>query len=156
MSQDLSAGDPSDPNYAGGAPSLNMDFSNKPSEATRPVAASRGSNWAWERTRREQTSVVRAIRLQCFKDRWILLPEKGSHEKLAVIDMEGRPIERAGRLAIAIRHRVEGWGVALNGGHWTPVLQVDVAPDAEWRFQQLSHLMDGSGIEVQRNKTIGE
>lgn len=155
--QDFSQVDPSDPNQSGSTPpSLSMNFSNQKSESTRPVAASRGSNWAWERSQREQTAVVRPIRLQCYTDRWILLPEKGSNDKMAVIELVGRPIERAGRLAIAIRHRVEGWGVAINGGHWIPMLQVDVAPNAEWRYQQLCHLMEGSGIDVKRHKTIGE
>jgi hypothetical protein len=44
--------------------------------------------------------------------------------------------------------------MALNNGHWAPVLHVNVAEEAEWRFQQLQRLMEGSGIDVVRKAKI--
>lgn len=133
---------------------LNVNVSRRAAEMARPLAMARGANWAWDRPQRTQTAVIRSIRVRCYNDRWVILPEKGSNRTPETILFEGTPVERAELLAKAVRRRVEGWGVALAGGHWTPVLHVDVASDADWRFDQLQRLMEGSGIDVQRKETI--
>jgi hypothetical protein len=38
----------------------------------------------------------------------------------------------------------------VDGGYWKPVLNVDVASDAEERYQELTALLQGSGFDVQR------
>ncbi len=135
-------------------PSLNMNLSKGQAELARPVALARGANWAWDRPQRTQTSVIRAIRIRCYVDRWVLLPDKGTNGAPETIDFEGTPAQRAEKLAEAVQRRVESWGVALAGGYWTPVLHVDVARDADWRFDQLQRLMQGSGIDVLKKETI--
>jgi hypothetical protein len=92
--------------------------------------------------------------MQCFSDRWVLLPEKGTNSRPTIITFEGPPVARAEKLAQSVGQRVEGWGMAVSEGHWAPVLHVDVAEDAEWRFQQLQRLMEGSGIDVVRKAKI--
>ena len=47
--------------------------------------------------------------------------------------------------------RVESWGIAVAGGYWKPVLNVQVTPGAEQRFEELRVLLDGSGLEVRRS-----
>ena len=135
-------------------PNLNMNISRSQAELAKPVALARGANWAWDRPQRTQTAIVRAIRIRCYVDRWEIMPEKGSSKPPVTIGFDGSPTERAEKLATEVRKRVESWGVALAGGHWTPVLHVDVAADADWRFTQLQRLMEGSGIDVQRKETI--
>jgi hypothetical protein len=135
------------------SPSVSANWSRSAAEVARPLAQSRGANWAWERPQRTQTAVVRSIQMRCQLDRWIILPEKGSKASPVVIELQGSPEQRAERLAEAVRNRVDSWGVALAGGHWSPVLQVEVAPDADWRFEQLLRLMDGSGIAVVRKQS---
>jgi hypothetical protein len=132
------------------APTISATWKRPSAETARPVAQHLGSNWAWDKPGRTQTSVIRSINMQCLLDRWVLLPEKNSNAAPVVIELEGSEQQRAERLAAEVRKRVEGWGVALAGGHWTPVLQVEVASDADWRYQQLRRLMDGSGISVLR------
>jgi hypothetical protein len=149
-----SNGSNADPGQAGGVPSVNLDLSNKRNDSVKPVALTRGRNWAWRDGNRSKTSIVRAIRLQCYSDRWVLLPEKGSNSPPIVITFDGPPVERAEKLAQAVGQRVESWGMALNNGHWAPVLHVNVAEEAEWRFQQLQRLMEGSGIDVVRKAKI--
>jgi hypothetical protein len=39
--------------------------------------------------------------------------------------------------------------------YWKPVLQFNVTPDAEQRFTELSALLDGSGLTVQRKASVG-
>jgi hypothetical protein len=131
-----------------------MNFSKSPGETAKPIAQSRGRDWAWRDGNRSQTSVIRAIRLQCFVDRWVLLPDRGSKAAPTIINFDGTLVQRAEKLAQAVTERVDGWGVAVAGGHWAPVLHVDVASDAEWRFQQLQRLMEGSGLDVVRKATI--
>lgn len=145
---------PSDPNRQG-MPQVSMQFSNQqPRESSAPVAHRRGRNWAWASGRPTQTSVVRSIFLHCFKDRWVLLPDDRNPEKGLTITFDESPQHRAEQLAIAVNRRVESWGIALLGGSWKPILRVDVASDAQWRFDQLLQLMEGSGIEIQlRNPT---
>jgi len=47
--------------------------------------------------------------------------------------------------------RLAAWGIAGRGMYWRPVLHVYVAPEAEQRFAELSALLEGSGLTVERN-----
>lgn len=123
-------------------------------ESSAPVASRRGRGWAWSQGPPTQTPVTRSVRLQCLSDRWIVLPDSGSANDAVTIFFEDAPQLRAEKLAKLIADRVEGWGLALTGGYWKPVLDVDVAPDADWRFDQLRQLMDGSGLEIQRRQLL--
>lgn len=152
MSSGASGGDPnsqSDPS-APAMPQLSLDFS-KDQERPQPVASQRGRNWAWSDGPRTQTPVVRSIRLHCFKDRWVLLPDDGNPNKGTTISFDQPPQARAEALAQAVQDRVKSWGLALTGGYWKPVIVVDVAPDAAWRFAQLEQLLTGSGLELRRS-----
>jgi hypothetical protein len=132
--------------------SANIDLSRQPEQA-RPVAARRGRDWAWSDGPRTQTPIVRPIYLQCYDDRWVVMPENRTSDKL-VIPFEGTPEERASKLAEVVQARVQEWGFALAGGYWKPELVVDVSPDATWRYNQLLHLFEGSGLEIrQRTRT---
>lgn len=126
--------------------------SRRASETTRPVASHRGRNWAWSQGPPTQTPVVRSIRMQCFGDRWVLLPPTGSTRPGETILLDGIVQERAEQLARMIIDRVDSWGLALAGGYWKPILVVEVADDASWRYDQLVRLLDGSGLEVQRRQ----
>lgn len=158
-SSDVNSNDPSRvPGELQGA-GLNMDMSRQPSNRTgeksvKPLSQSKGRGWAWRDGDRSETAIVRAIWLQCFNDRWVLRPDKGSNLGPVTIQLEGSPVQQAEKLARSVQQRVEFWGVAISGGHWSPVLHVEVASDAEARFQQLQRLMEGSGIEVIRKGTL--
>ncbi len=142
------------PPASGQAPSVAMNNSlNQGSsrrESAAPVAKARGRNWAWSQGPPTETPVVRSIRVQCLSDRWVILPDAGSNKQPESILFDGSPQARAEQLAKLVSDRVSSWGLALTGGHWKPMLSVEVAPDAEWRFVQLQQLLDGSGLDVQR------
>ncbi|MEM8732797.1 MAG: hypothetical protein AAGG44_01150 [Planctomycetota bacterium] len=141
-----------------GAPSLGMQAGQQQrAEGSSPLARQRGSNWALDSRSRSRTAVVRPIQLQCFEDRWLLLPDSGDVRKASSIPYEGTPEQRADQLAKQIQQRVEDWGIALTGGYWRPVLIVEVAPKADWRFNQLKNLFEGSGLEIrQRYSTANQ
>ncbi|QDV27884.1 hypothetical protein [Aureliella helgolandensis] len=120
------------------------------SSSSRPVAAHRGRDWAWSQGPPTQTPVVRNIRVVCYEDRWVILADPSSGSSETSISMDSSPQQRAESLAKLIQKRVEGWGIALTSGYWKPVLVVDVAPNADWRFEQLTRLFEGSGLDVRR------
>lgn len=95
-----------------------------------------------------------AIRLQCYDDRWVIYPDRGSNASPIIIQSDKALMKQAERLAEVVSERVDGWGVAVAGGRWAPVLHVEVASNAEMRFQQLQRLMEGSGVDVVRKSTI--
>lgn len=93
-------------------------------------------------------AIVRTMRLQCYPDRFVLLPSKndGSTE---VFGFFSGDIERATlELATALRSRIDRWGPALPGGRWQPRLEVQTAPGSAMQFDLLRSLMSGSGIEL--------
>jgi hypothetical protein len=93
-------------------------------------------------------TIIRTIRVQCYADRFVLLPPAagGATE---IFGLSNGDVERATmRLATAVRDRIERWGPALVGGRWEPRLDVLVMPDGETRFHQLRTLMTGSGVQV--------
>ena len=95
------------------------------------------------------TKMVRAIRVECYSDRLVLLPE-GGRGALNVYGFSDGDINRASlELATEVRDRVERWGAGMPGGRWHPLLSVTVVPGGEVRFQQLQRLLNGSGIELQ-------
>ncbi len=145
-----------DPSEQQGIPQLSLDktFNGQKQESTAPVASRRGRGWAWSQGPHAQTPVGRSIRMQCLKDRWVVLPDSGKANDPAAITIafDTTPQQRAEKLALVVAERVDSWGLALTGGYWKPTLLVDVHPDAEWRFNQLQQLLDASGLEIQRGK----
>ena len=98
------------------------------------------------------TKVVRTIRVQCYPDRFVLLPPTGGAVEL--FGFSDGQVDRATlELATAVRDRVQQWGAALPGGRWQPRLDVEVMPRGEARFHQLRTLMQGSGVDVQGRTT---
>jgi hypothetical protein len=133
--------------------SLNQTFgaSPSPNESATPVAARKGRGWAWSKGPPSQTCVVRAIRMQCLEDRWVVLADSGhNREQPTTILFDDTPQSRAEKLAKIVADRVDQWGLALAGGYWKPILEVEVAAGAEWRFTQLQQLLASSGLDVQR------
>ncbi|GAB5403463.1 MAG: hypothetical protein Aurels2KO_16940 [Aureliella sp.] len=113
---------------------------------TRPVASTRGRDWAWSGGSTTLTPVSRSIDMKCTLDGWVL-PEAAGKKQIE-IPYEGTPLQRAEKLAELIHNRVESWGFALEGGYWRPELMVEVAPGAKWRFDQLVRLFEGSGLRI--------
>ncbi len=47
---------------------------------------------------------------------------------------------------------MESWGIAGRGMYWRPVLTVHVRAGGEQRFDDLSNLLEDSGLSVQRKR----
>ena len=129
-------------------PSMSVSASRSESQT---LVKRQGSDWALPPhvARSHGNAIVRTIRMQCYSDRFVLLPSKqeAATELFGVGDDD---VDRATmQLATSIRDRIDRWGAALPGGRWQPRLDVEVMPDGEARFHQLRQLMAGSGVEVQ-------
>ena len=111
-----------------------------------------GRNWAIPRriAGMQGNAVVRAIRIECHPDHFVLLASgaTGTTEVFG-FDVGNVNLDRATlQLAAAIRERVDRWGPALPGGRWEPQLRVTIMPGSESRYTELKNGFSGSGIEV--------
>jgi hypothetical protein len=139
-------GSPSEISADPTTPSAQM--SARKAEKIDAVAKRKGRNWAWAAGPARETAVVRTIRVACYQDRWIVLPEQYGTNQSDTIMLDVAMQSSAEQLAKVIADRVDRWGLALSGGYWKPVLEVEVIPGAEQRYEQLRRLLDGSGLEV--------
>lgn len=109
-----------------------------------------GSGWALPGGARQGgTTIVRGVSVRCTRDAFELLPEQagGAVQRFAIRDGF---VERAAmELATAVHDRVEGWGYAIAGGRWQPVLRVAIESGAEMRYRQLRTLLQNSGLELE-------
>ena len=94
------------------------------------------------------TEMLRMIRVECYSDRFVLLPERGVGTNTTFSFADG-DIDRATlELATAARDRAAGWGAAMQGARWQPVLDVAVVRGGEASYQELLRLMEGSGVVI--------
>jgi hypothetical protein len=140
------AGSPSQPPPAG---KVNVDVNGQ--KPPRSLVKRKGSKWALppEVANSAGTSMIRMIRVECYDDRLVLLPEGGKGATTVYGFSDGNVDRASLELATDVRDRVHRWGAAMPGGRWQPLMEVNVAPGGEMRYQQLRRLMDGSGVDVQ-------
>jgi len=106
--------------------------------------------WALPGKSQRATAITRPIRVRCEPHRLVILPERGDGKRASIVLV---PKEMAGSIddfVSAIQKHMDGWGLAVVGGYWKPVLNVTVAPGGETQFAELEALLLGSGIEVVR------
>ena len=120
-------------------------------ENVHPLAEQRGRNWGLPAHERSAIPVTRPIRIDCFPDRLVLVPEKGL-DGIRVFYLAPSPQEAVEGLVKAIGEYVETWGIAGRGMYWRPVLTVRVAAGAERQFQILQILLKDSGLEVEQTR----
>ncbi|MGV3486144.1 MAG: hypothetical protein ACO1RT_17130 [Planctomycetaceae bacterium] len=136
---------------AGTPPPMNVKLDASAQKPPKALVKRSGQNWALppELASASGTAMVRIIRIECYDDRLVLLPE-GGRGATHVYGFSDGNIDRASlEMATAVRDRVERWGAAMPGGRWHPRLDAKVMPGGEIRYQQLRRLMDGSGVEIQ-------
>ena len=139
---------PGQPRYGGSASAKGSSTSAPP--GVQPLAQERGSDWGLPNRGPISTGIQRAIQVQCLPDRLVLLQERGDYRDPTVVPM---PVETAASIdsfVSAVWKRMEQWGIAGDNCYWKPALRVQVSPDAEARFAELSTLLDGSGLVIER------
>lgn len=135
------------PGVAGGVPGATIGKGTPPGAANQR----RGNNWGLPHAQGRTFGVTRPIRVVCLRDRMILLPDRRDAPRPSEFPLsEAMTAKELDAIVVAIQKQMEGWGLAAENGYWKPELHVEVAGDAEARFEELKSALHGSGIDVRR------
>jgi hypothetical protein len=115
----------------------------------KPLASKRGDDWALREAGRGAVGVTRPMFVECYTDRLVVVSDRGPGGN-KVVPLGPRTAQSVDLFISAVWDQIGAWGMAGRGMYWRPVLQVRVAPGAEQRFSELSALLEGSGLTVER------
>ncbi len=113
------------------------------------LASTRGKNWGLPDAVSTMSPVSRPIRAVCTADR-ITLPRNSQTRKVPEIVLNESTSRAMDDLVSAVWDHMKTWGFAGRQMYWKPVLNIEVLPGAESRFQEIASLLAGSGIEIRR------
>ena len=134
---------------AAGIPSPSLNFNANQERKSRKLANERGRNWAIQNNTNSSVPITRPIRVECWNDRLILVPDARDQQP-QVIPLADRTDEAVDQLVAAVRVHTQGWGLAGRSMYWKPQLLLDVKPTAESRAADLAVLLADSGLDVKR------
>ena len=126
----------------------------RPHKKPKSLAATHGMDWALRNAAAGSTPIARPIRVVCQADRLVILPDRGNAAG-KVIALDQHTEDAIGPFVSTLQTHIESWGMAGNRMYWRPVLQVQVAPGAEECFHDISALLEGSGLTVERKDEVG-
>ena len=132
------------------APSPPASSSDPRSTNGQSLADSRGRDWALPGRSSNAVGITRPIRITCEAERLILHPERGTGQRLQSFAHHGDVSPVVDPFVDAIQKRLQDWGIGGHGIYWKPVLEVHVGEGAELAFDELTRLLDGSGVQVIR------
>ena len=97
------------------------------------------------------TAITRPVHVAVLADRLVIVPEQGDDRPTqhVPISPELAPQEVDAFVA-AVQKEMKSWGLAVENGYWKPQVLIEVAPNAEGRFEQLQTALEGSGFDLQR------
>jgi hypothetical protein len=113
------------------------------------IAAARGRNWAMPDTGPQATPLTKPIRVECRRDRLVLLADRGSTGGRK-IPLGAQTRDAMDDFISAVWDHTENWGIAGDRMYWRPILHVYVAPGAESRYGDLEALLHDSGLLMKR------
>ena len=97
------------------------------------------------------TGITRPIRVAVLADRVVLVPDRGVQSVPQQVMVSPQlQAEEVDALVAAVQKEMKVWGLAVQGGYWKPILQMEVAAGAEQRFAELQTALQGSGYEIIR------
>lgn len=123
-----------------------------PGAAIQSVAKTKGANWATPKKTAGATGITRPIRIECYADRLIIVPSVNEPADSQVVPLEGPMRSSMESFVSNIWNVMDGWGMAVLGGYWKPILSVQVHPGADGRFYELQKLLKDSGLDVVRRQ----
>jgi hypothetical protein len=84
-------------------------------------------------------------------DRFVLVPDPGDDHPPRHLRVSPRLAQpEVDALVTAVQKEMTGWGLAVENGYWKPVLEVEVASDAEQHYADLQTALQNSGFELHR------
>lgn len=148
---------PADPNASPSVSiSMNQKAERQPAKAKhvraegdlKPISVSAGHDWAASRAEGKATPVSRSIHIVALKDKWLLRSDVDPNIFEVSMTMDDGPQQAGNQLAVAMRKRVDSWGLSVLGGYWSPTLTIEAANDAQQSVARLERLLEGSGVEI--------
>lgn len=118
--------------------------------SAKPIAATRGGNWALPTAGPKNTAITRPVTLVVSGAQMTLVQERGVLGPAETVPVNGDMEAAVDKLVRLIHTRIDSWGMAGRNFYWKPILQVTVEPGGEPVVRQLETLLYGSGIEVNR------
>ena len=132
--------------------SASSTASAQPSQrASVSIAQHRGKDWALPNAVQGAIPAERPLFIALNNAQLVLEAEPGTRQIPAVVTFQNGSSAAVQSLVTTIWKRIKTWGVAGPGVYWRPKLRFDVAPDAQATFDEIAVLLEGSGLEVQRN-----
>jgi hypothetical protein len=151
MSGQAGGGDSSSMSMGTPTPSINYQANNQQqrNNSSRSLAKNRGRNWALPGSSASSLPIQRPIRIECYNDRLVLLPDSRD-QQAQVIPLTERTDEAVDQLISSVRTYTKSWGMAGRSMYWKPQLVLEVKPNAESRAGDLQSLLADSGLDVVR------
>lgn len=115
------------------------------------LAEERGVDWGIRNAIEGAVPVARPIRIACYADRLMIVPEQGTGEAKTIL-FETYTKDSIDRFVSAVWDYMDTWGIAGKRMYWRPILHVYVDRGAEQRFEEFSSLLQGSGLTVERKQ----
>lgn len=115
-----------------------------------PLAGTRGRNWGLKNAANGAIGFTRTIRLVCFSDRAVILPDRGSTDAPTVVRFEGSTKSAVDELVSGVWKHTGRWGIAGRGSYWKPTLKIEVENGGRRRYDELKTLLEGSGLMIER------
>ncbi len=111
-----------------------------------------GKNWGLPNSPPPASvGITRPIRIALHHDRVVFLPERGVRDTHPItIPLYGPLSGHVDAILSSVWRVMETWGLAVVGGYWQPVLQVQVAQGAERRYLEFERAFRNSGLVLKR------
>lgn len=116
-----------------------------------PVVDKSGQDWALRNAARGAVAITRSLRVECYADRLVLPAERAGGQAI-VVPFEGPTNRSTDRFVSAVWDRMDTWGIAGKNMYWRPSLDFSVAPGGEQRYEELTSLLEGSGLAARRKQ----
>ena len=110
----------------------------------------RSQNWGLPNS--QGRGIQRYVRVACEANRLTILPARDERARPRVIELRGATHDNVDRFVSQLWEHMKGWGLALPGRYWEPILTVEVTSSGEQRFQELQQTLQKSGIIVKRRQ----
>ena len=115
------------------------------------LAGARGSDWASFATSQRYIPITRPIQIECAADELRLFDDSG-RRVVYRIPLTGLTVQSIDSLVLAIRSRVDSWGLAGDRLYWKPELVLTETEDGHERREDVQVLLADSGIETRQKQ----
>ncbi len=133
-----------------GSPGQASDRQGQQGGSNQQIANARGGNWALPNAAGGSIGFTRPIRVDCFDDRLVIVPERGTTSPQVIVSTQGAGRAWIDHFVSAVWQHMKTWGIAGRSAYWKPILNVRVMPGGETRFAELEAMLQRSGIDAKK------